>query len=148
MSTDTITAKEAARLVDALNNVSNSYDIESALGLFTPDAVVQTLPPPPSGQAVWSGREQVRAFLRWQADEHFHVTSSNLQVSGTTITWNSTVGLDSFRQMGLPTVEVLVEAVVRDGKMCSFTGTLSPETQQKIEAAMQQGHAVSVAAPS
>lgn len=141
MATETITANDAVRLVHALNDACNADDIARALACFAADALVQTLPPPPSGRALWRGTEQVRAFLQWQADEHFHVTSHNIQVRGTTVTWDSAVSLASFRQLGLDPVAVAVEAVVRAGKISSFTGTLSPETQRQIQAATQQGSA-------
>jgi hypothetical protein len=138
MSTEAITPNEAVALVNALNDACNADDVDRALAFFADDAVVKTLPPPPSGQAVWTGTEQVRAFLQWQADEHFHVASRNIQVTGNTITWDSTGAMDSFRRMGLESIEVAVEAVVQAGKITAFTGTLSPETQRKVEAAMTQ----------
>ena len=141
MSTEAITPNEAVALVNALNDACNADDVDRALAFFADDAVVKTLPPPPSGQAVWTGTEQVRAFLQWQADEHFQVASRNIQVTGNTITWDSTGAMDSFRRMGLESIEVAVEAVVQAGKITAFTGTLSPETQRKVEAAMMQAGA-------
>ena len=141
MSTEALTLNEAVALVNALNDACNADDVERALAFFADDAVVKTLPPPPSGQAIWTGTQQVRAWLQWQADEHFHVASRNIQVTGNTVTWDSTVALDTFRRIGLDGVEVAVEAVVQDGKITSFTGTLSPASQRKVEAAMMQADA-------
>jgi hypothetical protein len=38
--------------------------------------------------------------------------------------------------MELESIAVAVEAVVQDGKITSFTATLSPESQRKMESAM------------
>ena len=140
MSMEAITPNEAVALVNALNQASNGDDVERALAFFAADAVVTT-PPTPSGQTIWTGTQQVRALLQWQVDEHFHAAARNIHVTGNTVTWDSTVALDIFRRMGLDGVELAVEAVVQDGKITSFTATLSPESQRKVEAAMMQAGA-------
>jgi hypothetical protein len=136
MSMEAITPNEAVALVNALNEASNGDDVERALAFFADDAVVTTPPTPPSGQTVWTGTQQVRALLQWQLDKHFHAAARNIQVTGNTVTWDSMVALDVFRRMGLDRVELAVEAVVQDRKITSFTATLSPESQRKVEAAM------------
>ena len=57
----------------------------------------------------------------------FHVDSREHRASGDTVTWTARVTGDLFRQMGFSQpFEAHAEAVVREGKIASFTGRNPP----------------------
>ena len=66
--------------------------------------------------------------------QQFHVAARNELVAGERVIWDATVSADVLRRMGLASVEDTVEAVVREGKITSFTLTTSPDSLSNIAA--------------
>ena len=79
------------------------------------------------------GKQQIRAWLEVLL-QHFHVAARNHRAADERVTWDATVSADILRRMGLASVEDTVEAVVREGKIASFTLTISPDSFSKIAA--------------
>ena len=61
--------------------------------------------------------------------------------SGDTVTWDATVSGDLFRRMGIDSFDVSAEAIVKRGKITSFTVHQTPEANSRFERAMAQGGA-------
>jgi hypothetical protein len=55
-----------------------------------------------------------------------------------------TLAHDNFRQLGLESSEVLVEARVHNGQITALQGTLPPETVARLQAALAQVQAQQV----
>jgi ketosteroid isomerase-like protein len=132
-------ATDPMTVVQAFNEASNSGDVERVLALFSDDAVIRTVPPPPPpSPEVSTGKQQVREWFEPQMP-NLHVESRNMRASGDTVTWDATVSGDLFRQMGIDSFDVMAEAVVKGGKITSFTVTQTPEAVSKFQKAMEQG---------
>jgi ketosteroid isomerase-like protein len=132
-------ATDPMAVVQAFNDASNSGDIERVLAFFSDDAVIRTVPPPPPpASEISTGKQQIREWFEPQLP-NLHVASSNLKTSGDTVTWDATVSGDMFRQQGIDSFDVMAEAVVKGGKITSFTVTQTPEAVSKFQKAMEQG---------
>ncbi len=132
-------ATDPMAVVQAFDDASNSGDLERVLAFFSDDAVIRTVPPPlPPSPEIPTGKQQIREWFEPQMP-NLHVASSNLKTSGDTVMWDATVSGDLFRQMGIDSFDVLAEAVVKGGKITSFTVTQNPEAVSKFQKAMEQG---------
>jgi ketosteroid isomerase-like protein len=122
------TEQDPVAVVRAFDAAWNAHDLEAVMACFAADAVVTQLPPPPDG-GVHRGTEQIR---RWVAAvlPGFHVDSRGHRARGDTVPWTASVRGDLFRELGFPQpFEAAAEAVVRAGKIASFTGRNPPPPQ-------------------
>jgi ketosteroid isomerase-like protein len=134
MSTETTRTADPLAVVQAFDAACNANDVDRALELFADDAIVTQLPPPPlPDPGVHRGKQQIRAWLEVLL-QHFHVAARNHRVADERVTWDATVSADILRRMGLASGEGAVEAVVREGKITSFTLTTSPDSLGQIAA--------------
>jgi ketosteroid isomerase-like protein len=133
MSTETTRTVDPLAVVQAFDAACNANDVERALELFADDAVVTQLPPPSPDPGVHRGKQQIRAWLEVLL-QHFHVVARNHRAADERVTWDATVSADILRRMGLASGEGAVEAVVREGKITSFTLTTSPDSLGQIAA--------------
>jgi ketosteroid isomerase-like protein len=124
---------------NALHAAVNAHDVDAALALFAPDAVVQFPNQPPPN--VFRGTQEIRAWLQGDADQHIQVTTSNVQVTGDRTTWDARVVGDDVRPLSI-SLDGSVEAVIQGGKITSFAFTLSQDTLTKIQAATAQPQAM------
>jgi len=119
------TAQDPVSVVRAFDAAFNAHDLEAVMAFFTDDAVVTQLPPPPDG-GIYRGKEQIRRWVE-AVLPGFHVDSREHRTSGDTVAWTASVTGDLFRQMGFSQpFEAQAEAVVREGKVASFTGRNPP----------------------
>ena len=126
-------------LVQGFNEASNSGDVERVLAFFSDDATIRTVPPPqPPAPEIPTGKQQIREWFEPQM-ANLHVESRNMRAGGDSVTWDATVSGDLFRQMGIDSFDVTAEAVVKGGKITSFTVTQTPETVSRFQKAMDQG---------
>lgn len=116
------TTQDPLSIVRQYDAAWNAHDLEAVMACFADDAVATQTPPPPDG-GINRGKDQIRRWAEGQLPG-FHVDSRDHRTSGDTVTWTSTVTGDVFRQMGFhEPLEAQAEAVVRDGKIVSFTAT-------------------------
>jgi ketosteroid isomerase-like protein len=133
-------AQDPLRLIDDFDAVWNVHDEEGVLNLFAEDAVARLVPAPPGEPDAYEGREQIRDFVRRHMPG-FHVESRDHQVAGhheevgDRVIWESTVSSERFRDLGAEEVEGTAEAIVKGGKIESFTFSLSHETLDSMRAA-------------
>jgi predicted ester cyclase len=128
-------ASDLATLISAFDARWNRHDEEGVLGFFTEDAIVTTTPPPPGETGTYTGKNEIRGFVR-NLLPGFHVDSRNHRVAGNEVRWESTLVADIFRRMGVDQAEVTTEAAFRGDKIESFRVAFSPQTVEKMRAAM------------
>jgi hypothetical protein len=114
----------------------NAGDIDAALSYLADDAVVQILPPAPGTSGVFSGKGEIRGWYETVVGQHGMTTLSDCQVDGETVTCVNTYAEDSFRSLGIDSVVGEWVAVVQDGKLQSYTFTMSDESLAALMAAM------------
>jgi LPXTG-motif cell wall-anchored protein len=128
-------ATDPKSVFDGLHAAVNAHDVDAALAFFADNAVVQFPNQPPPN--VFRGKTEIRAWLQGDADQNIQVQTEQFEVAGEKMTWIAKVDVDDLRPLGI-TIEGPVEAVVQNGKITSFTFTLSQETLAKLQAATAQ----------
>lgn len=117
-----VATRDPLSVIHALDEACNAHDLETVMSLFADDAVVRHTPPP-DGVGVYRGKEQIRSWFEPQIPG-FHAEARDHRTSGDTVTWSAMMSADLLRQMGQSQpVEAQAEAVVRAGKIVSFTVT-------------------------
>ena len=114
--------RDPLSVVQALDEACNAHDLEAVMSLFADDAEVRHTPPP-DGVGVYRGKEQIRGWFEPQLPG-FRVASRDRRAAGDTVRWSALVTDDLLRQIGQDQpVEARIEAVVRAGKIASFSVT-------------------------
>jgi hypothetical protein len=119
-----------SRLAEALN----AGDVDAAMELIADDAVL-TFVPDLMGTGPITGREQVRAWYEGLVAQHLRAEPSNLKVDGDRFTWSNKVWMDDFQALGIAPVGYTGEGVVQDGKIKSYTETMTDESLAALQAA-------------
>lgn len=125
---------ELVSVFDNFNAAVNAHDVDKALSYFADDAVAgfpNNLPEPTS----FTGKDELRTWLATDAANNIHVETTGEKTSGDTVTATVTLTEDD-----LPPDFALVgtaEAVVQDGKIQTFTYTLSDATLEQLKALPQ-----------
>jgi ketosteroid isomerase-like protein len=128
-------ATDPKSVFDGFHAAVNAHNVDAALAFFADDAVVQFPNQPPPN--VHRGTAEIRTWLQGDADQHIQVATEQLVVAGDKLTWIAKVDVDDVRALGI-TLEGSVEAVVQNGKIKSFSFTLSDATLAKLAAATSQ----------
>lgn len=117
-------------VVNAWHDAINEYDIDTALSYLADGAVV-TIVPPLEGSGIFSGKE-VRGLYEGFVAANFACTLSDCQVDGETVTCINTYTDDGLQAMGVDFMEGEWVATVRDGKIQSYTYTISADSLAKF----------------
>jgi len=124
-------------VINAWLEALNAGDIDGALSYLADDAVVTIVPPPePGASGVFTGKEEIRGWSQGIVEEHGVTTLSDCQVDGETVTCVNIFTGDYFTSMGIDSAVAEWVAVVRDGKLQSYSWTMSEESLAALMAAM------------
>jgi ketosteroid isomerase-like protein len=135
-----VAAQDPLRLIDDFDTAWNSHDEEGMLNLFAEDAVARLVPAPPGEPDAYEGRAEIRDFVRrhmpgFRVESRDHQVAGHHEEVGDRVIWESTVSSERFRDLGAEEVEGTAEAIVKGGKIESFTFSLSHKTLDSIRAA-------------
>jgi hypothetical protein len=119
-------------IVNAWHDALNEYDIDAALSYFADGAVITIVPPIAGGSGVYSGKEEIRSLYEGFVAASFSCALSNCQVEGETVTCIDTYTDDGLKSMGVDFIEGEWVATVREGKIQSYTYTISEESLAKF----------------
>ena len=95
-------------VIQAFHDALNSGDLDEAMSYVTDHAKFIT-------DNVYIGKAEVRDFFQGEVDRNTHYELSGLKLEGDIVTWNVQAASD------LGGFESPSEALVRDGKIVSFT---------------------------
>jgi hypothetical protein len=123
-------------IVRAAGDALVAGDVDAALANLTDDVVVTIIPPPEGTTGVLTGKEETRAWYEQLVAWNFEAEFSNFQVVGNKATWTTKACADPFRALGICPLEYHAEAVFEGGKIKSYTDTMTPESLEKLQAAM------------
>jgi ketosteroid isomerase-like protein len=129
---DTDPESVAGALVEALV----AKDIDAAMALLADDAVVTVIPPPNGTSGVFTGKEEIRAWYELLVSWNFRAEISSFQVEGDRATWTTKAWADPFEPLGILPLEYHAEGVFRDGKIASYTDTMTEDSVTRLTAAM------------
>src|SRR5438270_901323 len=111
----------------ALIAAEGSNDVNAAVALFAPDAVV-TLP-----TGVLDTAAKIQAWQQELAAGNFRIEPEGRYVHGDTISWTGEISLDLFRNMGIASLGGNWELVAKDGKVKSFKFSWTPDALVKLQ---------------
>jgi ketosteroid isomerase-like protein len=129
---DTDPESVAGALVEALV----AKDIDVAMALLADDAVVTVIPPPTGTSGVFTGKEEIRVWYELLVSWNFRAEISSFQVEGDRATWTTKAWADPFEPLGILPLEYHAEGVFRDGKIASYTDTMTEDSVTRLTAAM------------
>ena len=119
-------------VVNAWHDALNGYDIDAALSYLADGAEVTIVPPLDGGSGVYSGKEEIRGLYEGFVAANFSCALSDCQVDGETVTCIDTYTDDGLKAMGVDFIEGEWVAAVREGKIQSYTYTISAESLAKF----------------
>ena len=119
-------------VVNAWHDALNGYDIDAALSYLADAAVITIVPPLDGGSGVYSGKEEIRSLYEGFVAANFSCALSNCQVEGETVTCIDTYTDDGLKSMGVDFIEGEWVATMREGKIQSYTYTISAESLAKF----------------
>lgn len=112
--------------------VLNNGDIDAALSHLAEDAVVRISPAGPEGDAVFTGRIEIRGWYETLTAANGVTTLSDCVVNGERITCLDTYTDDGLKSIGVDYIEGEWAAVIKDDMIQSYTFTTSPESLAKL----------------
>ena len=133
LNAQTMTPEE---VVTAMIEAENAGDLEAQIALFADDAVYAILPPPPDMPEPIVGTDAIRARRAGVAAVNGESSTEITQVDGNIVTTLSRYSDDGIKSMGLDYIEGVEEYVIEDGKITSYTWTMTDESLAKLQAAM------------
>ena len=125
---------DPAALFTALADALNAGDVDAALALVADDAVLTF----PDLGYVFTGKEEIRGWYEGLVAQNLHAEPSDFQIDGDRMTWSNKVSIDDWRALGIAPLDYTGEGTVQDGKIKSYTETMTPQSLAKLQAAMAQ----------
>lgn len=119
-------------IVDAWQEDLNKGDIEAALSHLADNVVVSITPPGPGEDGVYEGQDEVRGWYETIVAGKGVGALNDCQVDGDTYTCVSNYTDEGLKSIGVDFIEGSWVAVVHDGKIQSYTFTISPESLAKF----------------
>ena len=123
-------------VVLALQEATQTGDIEAQMALFADDAVYNLIPPAPGMSGPLVGKDAVRARREELPDLNAESSIEIRQVDGDTVTGLSRYSDDDLRGMDIDFIEGVEEYVIQDGKISAYTWTITDESMAELMAAM------------
>ena len=126
---------DPASVVKAASERLSAGDLEGYLALWADDGTFQVVGLP-SGPETYKGKEQLRSEFTDEIANHIEIQVEVLKVEGDTVTTRTTSWHDFTRQIGVAPLEATEVYVIKNGQIASETWTLSPESLDKLQAAL------------
>lgn len=124
-------------VVEAWNDAMNAGDADAALASLADDAFIKLVPPPIEGHdGIFRGKGEIRTWWEGLYALNGASTLSNCQGDGETVTCNLTYTDDQLQSIGVASIDNEFVVIVRDGKIQTYTATVTPESLAKLQAAM------------
>ena len=110
----------------------NLHDVDGAVALFADNAVCI------SSMDELVTREEIRRWQQELADGNIVLEPLEFRVEGNTVWWDETIAVDFFRNLGLEQLEGTCEITVHNGKIMTFTFSLSSDSVARLQQAMKE----------
>ena len=124
-------------MIMAWNDAQNAGDVDAALAFLADDAFITLVPPPMEGHdGIFRGKEEIRAWWENLYSLNGVSTVSNCQVEGETVTCLLNYTDDSLKALGLDSIDNEFVVIVREGKIQTYTATMTEESMAALMAAM------------
>ena len=132
--------EDPVRVVKEFESSWNAHDDEGVLALFTDDAVVRIDPALPDEPKAYTGKEEIRDFVRRhlpgsQVESRDYQAAGHQEGVGERVIWETFVSSERFGDLGVDPAEGMAEAILKGSEIESFTLSLSQETLARMREA-------------
>jgi ketosteroid isomerase-like protein len=122
---------DPASVARALIDAENRHDVEAAVALFTPDAVVV------HATGTLTTTAEIRKWQTELADGNFRATIIGTPtVAGDKVTFNGDVALNTFTSLGIDKLDATWELTVQQGRVKMFNFVFSPASSARLQQAI------------
>ena len=128
---------DPAKVLNTLADSLNAGDVDTAMTLYAPDAVLNIVPPLPGLSDTYTGLQEIRGFLEILVGMNLKIEEVEiLQVEGDKIKIKIKISSDLTRGFNIAFMELIEEYTIQDGKIKGYTITITEESAGKLQAAM------------
>jgi hypothetical protein len=108
----------AVATVRSLDDAINAHDAEAVMDMLAVGAVVQDQRMPQTQEQIrgWLG-ELIRQQIRVELVDQPLISQEAAPRGGTSVTWHARLDMQTYRELGLPSVNAMVRATVVDGQI-------------------------------
>lgn len=125
------------KVLNVLADALNAGDVDTAMTLYAPDAVLNIVPPPPGLPGTYTGLKEIRGWLEVLVGMNFKVEGVEiLNVEGDKVNLRVRASADFARGLNIAFLEYTEEHIIQGGKIKGYTTTMTEESAGKLQAAM------------
>lgn len=121
---------DPASVARALIDAENRHDVEGAVALFTPDAVVI------HATGTLTTTAEIRKWQTELADGNFRADISTPTVAGDKATFAGEVSYNNFRALGIDKLDATWELTVQQGRVKTFNFAFTPASAARLQQAI------------
>ena len=135
----TLCAQETdpAKVLNALADSLNAGDVDAAITLYAPDAVINIVPPLPGLPDTFTGLKEVRGWLEILVGMKLKIEGLEmLQMEGDKAKIKIKISSDLTRGLNIAFLELIEEYIIQGGKIKGYTISITEESAEKMQAAM------------
>jgi len=115
----------------------NTHRVDGVLSFFTEDAVFTFFGLPNGSSISYRGKRAIQDTLQCYLPGWHVFARSHIPTDTNRVMWMERTSADWLRRLGVDWIESKVEVMLRDRKIAAFTVTHTPETVEKLEAAVR-----------
>jgi ketosteroid isomerase-like protein len=137
--TSSLCAQETdpAKVLNALADSLNAGDVDAAITLYAPDAVINIVPPLPGLPDTFTGLKEVRGWLEILVGMKLKIEGLEmLQMEGDKAKIKIIISSDLTRGLNIAFLELIEEYIIQSGKIKGYTISITEESAEKMQAAM------------
>jgi len=128
---------DPAKVLNTLADSLNAGDVDTAMTLYAPDAVLNIVPPPAGLPGTYTGLKEIRGWLEVLVGMNFKIEGVEiLKVEGDKLNVRVKSSSDFARGFNIAFLEHMEEHIIQGGKIKGYTTAFTPETMEKLQAAM------------
>jgi len=135
----TLCAQETdpAKVLNALADSLNAGDVDAAITLYAPDAVINIVPPLPGLPDTFTGLKEVRGWLEILVGMKLKIEGLEmLQMEGDKAKIKIIISSDLTRGLNIAFLELIEEYIIQGGKIKGYTISITEESAEKMQTAM------------
>ncbi len=119
-------------IADSWTKALAAGDIDAALSYLAEDAAVEIIPAGPDGDGVYKGLAEIRGWYETIVAAKGVGTLIDCKTDGANLNCFNTYADEGLKSMGVDFIEGDWKAVISDGKIQSYTFTITPESLAKF----------------
>ena len=121
---------DPASVARALIDAENRHDVEAAVALFAPDAVVI------HATGTLTTTAEIRKWQTELAEGNFRANINTPTVAGDKVTFTGDVRLNSFTALGIDKLDATWELTVQQGRVKTFNFVFTPASAARLQQAI------------